>query len=70
MTLDEQIAGLEAVPTADAVQFKAKATVIHTLRQLKAMRSQFEQGTPSTDKLVHILLEILGEHPPHRQPSS
>jgi hypothetical protein len=72
MSLDEQIVGLEAIPTADAVQFKAKASILSTLRALRTMRSQFEEGNPNEGKVVRLMLEVLGERvgpPPKRTES-
>jgi len=66
MTIDEQITGLEAVPTANAEQFRAKNTVLSTLRALKALRRQFEFNHPDTGKVVHLLLQIIGENPKPR----
>jgi hypothetical protein len=67
MTLDEQIAGLEGFTTANADQFRTKNTVLSTLRKLKAIRSQFEFQRPNEGKVVSLLLDVLGEHPPKRQ---
>jgi hypothetical protein len=67
MYIDEQIAGLEAIPTTDATQFRSKSKVLDTLRKLKTLRSQFENGQPHEGKVVQLLLEVLGERPPERR---
>lgn len=66
MTLDQQISGLEGWITADAEQFRTKQTVLSTLRKLKAIRTQFEFQRPNEGKVVSLLLDVLGEHPPKR----
>jgi hypothetical protein len=66
MTIDEQITGLEAVPTANAEQFRAKNAVLSTLRSLKALRHQFEFERPNTEKVVSLILHIIGENPKPR----
>ena len=66
MTIDEQIAGLEAIPTANADHFRSKNTVLSTLRSLKALRRQFEFERPNEGKVVHLLLQIIGENPKPR----
>lgn len=66
MTLDQQISGLEGWTTSDAEQFRTKQTVLSTLRKLKAIRSQFEFQRPNEGKVVSLLLDVLGEHPPKR----
>lgn len=67
MTLDEQITGLEGIPTDSAEQFAAKSQVLNTLRTLKAMRAQFETGNPNEGKVIKMLLTVLGEHPQQRR---
>ena len=70
MTLDEQIAGLEAFITSDAIQFKAKAQVLNTLRGLANLRRQFEDGRPDEAQVVRLILEVLGDDPASREKRS
>lgn len=68
MTLNEQITGLESIPTSNAEQFKVKSSILHTLRLLSGIRAQFERERPNPDKVVHLILEALGEQTPPRRP--
>jgi hypothetical protein len=68
MTLDEQIAGLEAFTTANADQFRIKNTILDTLRSLKSLRKQFEFEKPNEGKVIALLLKVIGENPPPRRP--
>jgi hypothetical protein len=70
MTLDAQIEGLESVPTSTGEQFKAKNSVLQTLRALKDLRRQFESGNPNEGKVVRLLLEVIGERPNRADTSS
>jgi hypothetical protein len=66
MAIDEQITGLEAFTTANAEQFRVKNTILSTLRSLKDLRKQFEFERPNTEKVVSLILHIIGENPQPR----
>lgn len=67
MTIDEQIAGLESIPTTTADQFRAKNVVLGTLRSLKSLRQQFEVEHPNEGKVISLLLKVVGENPKPRR---